>query len=44
MSLIPHGFLPRSMFDMDLWHKPAHHGQSTLDLFDPFDELVKNLI
>lgn len=39
MALIPHGFFPRSMFDMDQWFKPAHLGPSTLDLFDPFDEL-----
>jgi len=25
--------------DMDQWFKPAHLGPSTLDLFDPFDEL-----
>lgn len=46
MSLIQHRFLPRSMFDMDLWHSPAEmlgFGPSTLDLFDPFDEL-DNLI
>lgn len=40
MSLIPHMF-PRSMFDMDLWSRPHSlgFGPSTLDLFDPFDEL-----
>ncbi|RNA08004.1 alpha-crystallin A chain-like [Brachionus plicatilis] len=40
MSLIPHVF-PRSMFDMDLWSRPHSlgFGPSTLDLFDPFDEL-----
>jgi HSP20 family molecular chaperone IbpA len=32
MSLIPHGFLPRSGFDVDNWLQP------TLDIFDPFDE------
>ena len=32
MALIRHGFLPRSMFDMN-WNP------STLDLFDPFDDL-----
>lgn len=51
MSLTPFGFIPsipRSMFDMDLWHRPIgmdlmrrslDFGPSTLDLFDPFDEL-----
>lgn len=39
MSLIPHGFFPRSQFDMDQWFKPPHLGPNTLDLFDPFDEL-----
>jgi HSP20 family molecular chaperone IbpA len=48
MSLIPHSFLPRSMFDMDMWLTPDyrhfnnhhhHHRPSTLDIFDPFDEL-----
>lgn len=39
MALIPHGFFPRSMFDMDQWFNKANHGASTLDLFDPFDEL-----
>ncbi|CAF1132482.1 unnamed protein product, partial [Brachionus calyciflorus] len=40
MSLIPHRF-PRSMFEMDFWSRPEHLGlgPSTLDLFDPFDEL-----
>ena len=33
MSLIRHSFLPRSMFDMDSWF------HSTLDTFDPYDEL-----
>jgi len=33
MALIPHGFLPRSMFEMDNWFHP------TLETFDPFDEL-----
>ena len=39
--LIPHSFMPRSMFDMDLWSRPIYpgFGTSTLDLFDPFDEL-----
>lgn len=34
MSLIPFESMSRSMFDMDKWFRP-----STLDLFDPFDEL-----
>lgn len=34
MSLIPHGFFPRSAFDMDKWTDP-----SSMDLFDTFDEL-----
>lgn len=40
-ALISHSFMPRAMFDMDLWLNPqnAGMGQSTLDLFDPFDEL-----
>ena len=33
MSLITHGFFPRSLLDMDTWFRP------TLDIFDPFDEL-----
>lgn len=41
MSLIRHGFLPRSMYEMDNWFRP------TLDVFDPFDDfdrmLCKNL-
>lgn len=46
MALIPHTFLPRSLFDMDSWFKPAHHPQgapSTLDVFDPFDELDRTM-
>jgi HSP20 family molecular chaperone IbpA len=41
MALIPHNFLPRSMFDMEQWLHPnaKHTGPNTLDLFDPFDEL-----
>jgi HSP20 family molecular chaperone IbpA len=39
MSLIAHTFLPRSMFDMDAWFTPYHLGPSTLDIFDPFDDL-----
>lgn len=43
MALIPHNVFPRSMFDMDQWFHPHHHKNvnqpSTLDLFDPFDEL-----
>lgn len=45
MSLIPHGFFPRSKFDYDIWHRPLSVGlsPSTLDLFDPFDALDHNL-
>lgn len=40
MSLIPTTFFPRSMFDMDYWMPPSMAvGPSTLDIFDPFDEL-----
>lgn len=39
MSLILPTFFPRSTFDMDLWHRPFLHGLSTLDMFDPFDDL-----
>lgn len=39
MSLLQHGFFPRSMFDMDQWFRAPYQGPSTLDLFDPFDEL-----
>jgi HSP20 family molecular chaperone IbpA len=42
-SLISHSFMPRSMFNMDYWLEPLNTndniGLSTLDLFDPFDEL-----
>ena len=39
--LISHSFLPRSMFNMDSWTRPVSigFGPSSLDLFDPFDEL-----
>ncbi|CAF0836077.1 unnamed protein product [Brachionus calyciflorus] len=39
MSVLEHRFFPRSMFDMDQWFKEPSKGPSTLDLFDPFDEL-----
>jgi len=39
MALLPHSQFPRSMFDMDKWFNQALPGISTLDLFDPFDEL-----
>lgn len=39
MALIPHSHFPRSMFDMDKWFHQNVPGISTLDLFDPFDEL-----
>jgi HSP20 family molecular chaperone IbpA len=37
--------MPRSLFDMDAWLRPTHHthGQSTLDVFDPFDELDRTM-
>lgn len=38
MALLPHGFFPRSMFDTDEWLR-TNSGLSTMDLFDPFDEL-----
>ena len=42
MSLIPE-FASRSHFDWDSWFRPLHldrhFGPSTLDLFDPFDDL-----
>lgn len=48
MSLIPHNFLPRSLFDMDTWLKPTtpytnFKTPSTLDMFDPFDELDRTM-
>lgn len=43
MSLIPHTFLPRSMFDMDMWRQPQFGLPSTLDIFDPFDNLDRSL-
>lgn len=45
MSLIRHSFLPRTMFDMDRWFRPSDldYGLSTLDIFDPFDELDRTL-
>jgi HSP20 family molecular chaperone IbpA len=45
MALIRHTFLPRSMFDMDYWYRPASLGigPSTLDIFDPFDDLDREL-
>lgn len=39
MSLLQHTFFPRSVFDMDQWYRAPYQGPSTLDLFDPFDEL-----
>jgi HSP20 family molecular chaperone IbpA len=42
MALIAHTYLPRSMFDMDSWFRPVSlglAGPSTLDMFDPFDDL-----
>lgn len=39
MALLPHSMFPRSMFDMDQWIHSHPKGVTTLDLFDPFDEL-----
>jgi HSP20 family molecular chaperone IbpA len=39
MSLIPHNFFPRKLFDMNEWFKAHPEGLTTLDIFDPFDEL-----
>jgi HSP20 family molecular chaperone IbpA len=41
MALVPHSFLPRSLFDVDTWRRPVHLGEgaSTLDVFDAFDDL-----
>jgi HSP20 family molecular chaperone IbpA len=40
MALIPHSFMPRSLFDMNRWANPLNTtGATTLDLFDAFDEL-----
>lgn len=43
MSLVPHTFFPRSMFDVDLWHRPFEYGPRALDVFDPFDDLDMQL-
>jgi HSP20 family molecular chaperone IbpA len=43
MALIPHTVFPRSMFDVDLWHRPFEYGPRALDLFDPFDDLDMQL-
>jgi len=45
MSLIPHSFVPRSLFDRDLWWGASHPGAlvSPLDAFDPFDELDRQV-
>lgn len=52
MSLIPHSFFPRSSFNTDDWMQPfgSNVGTSgfappstTLDLFDPFDELDQTM-
>ena len=42
MSVLPYTFFPRSMLDMDFFHRPFGYGTSgpsTLDLFDSFDEI-----
>jgi hypothetical protein len=47
MSLIPHSILPRSLFNMDQWFAPMNtltpFTPSTLELFDPFDELDNSI-
>jgi len=43
MSLIPHGFFPRSAMDMDKWMSRPFGPLSTLEAFDPFDELDHTL-
>jgi HSP20 family molecular chaperone IbpA len=45
MSLITHSFFPRSAFNMDYWLRPESvwGGTSTLDVFDPFDDLDRAL-
>lgn len=43
MSLVPHTVFPRSLFNMDDWFKPTNSGLSTLDLFDPFDDLDRTI-
>lgn len=42
MSLIPHGFFPRSLMNMDKWMQPFG-ALSTLEAFDPFDELDQTM-
>ena len=39
MSLIDTQLFPRSMFDMENWLNESTKGESTLDMFDAFDEL-----
>lgn len=44
MSLIPHSILPRRMLNLDDWMQPLSMqgslmGPTSLDMFDPFDEL-----
>jgi hypothetical protein len=43
MALLPHSFFPRSSFDTNQWLRPFDSGLSTMDLFDPFDELDQTL-
>jgi len=48
MSLIPHSFFPRRMFDMDNWVPSSFFASpmqalSTMDIFDPFDELDRSM-
>lgn len=44
MSLIRHGFWPRRLFDSDPWFRAPNlgFGPSSLDLFDPFDDLDRH--
>lgn len=40
MSQVKHSFFPRSLFHMDEWFKKPLAGElSTMDLYDPFDDL-----
>lgn len=39
MALIPHNFFGRNQFDMDTWRQPNWTGPTTLDMFDPFDQM-----
>jgi HSP20 family molecular chaperone IbpA len=48
MALIQHTYFPRSLFDTDYWFRPLDvglnsFGPTTLDIFDPFDDLDRML-